>query len=80
MTDDVHSPTTAAPMPPPAQPAGGATGAPPPGGGESSGPQQLAAGARKALDGASEKPEALVGAAFAGGLAFALILKRVTRG
>jgi hypothetical protein len=80
VTDDVHSPTTAAPMPPPTQPAGGATGAPAPGGDESSGPQQLAAGAKKALDGATERPEALVGAAFAGGVVFALLLKRITRG
>jgi hypothetical protein len=80
VTDDVHSPTTAAPMPPP-PPAGGATEAPPPpASGEPSGPQQLAAGAKKALDGASGKPEALVGAAFAGGLVVALVLKRVTRG
>jgi hypothetical protein len=40
----------------------------------------MAAGAKKALGEASEKPEALVGAAFAGGLMFALVLKRLTRG
>ena len=77
MTDDVHSPTTAAPMPPTAEPTG--AGAPPSAAGEPSGPQQMAEGAKKALGEASEKPEALVGAAFAGGLVLALILKRVTR-
>jgi hypothetical protein len=40
----------------------------------------MAAGAKKALGEASEKPETLVGAAFAGGLVFAMILKRLTRG
>ena len=78
MTDDVHSPTTAAPLPPPAEPA--SAGATSSGEAEPSGPQQIAAGAKKAFDEASEKPETLVGAAFAGGLVFALILKRVTRG
>ena len=79
MSDDVHTPTTAAPLPP--QPAG-----PVPAGARSSadeepsGAQQIAAGAKKALGEASEKPETLVGAAFAGGLVFAMILKRLTRG
>ena len=80
MTDDVHSPTTAAPTPPRAEPGPAAPGSPPPGAGEPAGPQQMAAGAKKALDGASGKPEALVGAAFAGGFAVALLLKRLTRG
>jgi hypothetical protein len=82
VSDDVHSPTTAAPLPPPeSAAAGGAVAAGEPSGdGEPSGAQQMAAGAKKALSEASEKPEALVGAAFAGGLVFAMILKRVTRG
>ena len=78
MSDDVHTPTTAAPLPP--QPAGPAPGARSSADDEPSGAQQIAAGAKKALGEASEKPETLVGAAFAGGLAFAMILKRLTRG
>jgi hypothetical protein len=77
VSEDVHTPTTAAPLPP--EPAGAAP-QPPPGDEEPSGAQQMAAGAKKAFGEASEKPEALVGAAFAGGLVSALILKRLTRG
>ena len=78
MSQDVHSPTTAAPLPP--ETAGTAAAPPPAGDGEPSGAQQMAAGAKKAFSEASEKPETLVGAAFAGGLVFAMILKRLTRG
>ena len=80
MSSDVHSPTTAGPVPPAEPAAAGAAAPPPRAGGEASGAQQMAEGAKKAFSEASEKPEALVGAAFAGGLVFALILKRLTRG
>jgi hypothetical protein len=51
----------------------GAETAPPPGGGES----PLSVGTDE--DPFAERPEAFVGAAFAGGLALALILRRLTR-
>ena len=47
--------------------------APPPGGGQS----PLGVGSEE--DTFAERPEAFVGAAFAGGLALALILRRLTR-
>jgi hypothetical protein len=46
---------------------------PPPGGGQS----PLSVGSEE--DPFAERPEAFVGAAFAGGLALALILRRITR-
>jgi len=49
------------------------TAAPPPAGGQS----PLGVGSEE--DAFAERPEAFVGAAFAGGLALALILRRLTR-
>jgi hypothetical protein len=51
----------------------GETGSPPPAGGES----PLSVGSEE--DPFAERPEAFVGAAFAGGLALALILRRLSR-
>ena len=65
MTEDLHSPTTAAPEP---APAGAATlaGAPVTGPPAPAGP-------------AAQRPELLVGAAFAGGFVAAMILRRFGR-
>ena len=75
MADDLHSPTTAAPTPPadPAPSAGGDA--------DSGGAKQAVASAQQAVQStAEEKPEVLVGAAFAGGFVAAMILKRLGRG
>jgi hypothetical protein len=75
VADDLHSPTTAAPTPPaePAIEAGGDA--------DSGGPKQAVASAQQAVQStAEEKPEVLVGAAFAGGFVAAMILKRLGRG
>jgi hypothetical protein len=75
---DPHSPTTAGPEPTPTVgsteasfglPAGSAL----PAGGE---PSSAASGAAAAVE---EKPELLVGAAFAGGIVAAMVLKRIFR-
>jgi hypothetical protein len=74
VADDLHSPTTAAPTPPaePATAAGGDA--------ESGGAKQAVASAQQAVQStAEEKPEVLVGAAFAGGFVAAMILKRLGR-
>ena len=83
MTDDLHTPVTAAPSPvvapadaAPGRPAGSVAA----GGSDTSGPQQAVAGAQQAVQGAAEKPEVLVGAAFAGGFIFAFLLKRIGNG
>jgi hypothetical protein len=69
VTDDPHSPTTAAPTPEAGSGAERVTVKAPavPG----AGPRTLAG-----ID-TSERPEILVGAAFAGGFLFAMILKRL---
>jgi hypothetical protein len=75
VADDLHSPTTAAPTPPaePTPSAGGDA--------DSGGAKQAAASAQQAVQStAEEKPEVLVGAAFAGGFVAAMILKRLGRG
>jgi hypothetical protein len=64
MSGDVHTPTNAGPEP--LEPAPAATAPPPP----------PAPGAEAPAD---DRPEILVGAAFAGGLISALILKRLAR-
>jgi hypothetical protein len=76
VADDLHSPTTAAPTPP-AEPAPSAGG----GDADSGGAKQAVASAQQAVQStAEEKPEVLVGAAFAGGFVAAMILKRLGRG
>jgi hypothetical protein len=75
VAEDPHSPTTAAPIPPadPIPAAGGNS--------DSGGAKQAVAGAQHAVQStAAEKPEVLVGAAFAGGFVAAMILKRIGRG
>ncbi|MEA2229445.1 MAG: hypothetical protein QOH46_668 [Solirubrobacteraceae bacterium] len=76
MTEDPHSPTTAAPTPQPTPtvPAAGATTVHPVGTAAPSG-----AGATDELPFGipPDRPEILVGAAFAGGLLAAIILKRL---
>jgi hypothetical protein len=57
---------------PPAAAAGGYASSPPPGG-----QSPLSVGSEE--DPFAERPEAYVGAAFAGGLVLALILRRLTR-
>jgi hypothetical protein len=90
VTDDLHSPITAAPTPVvtsaeagPGRPAGSAAA----GAEDASGAQQAVASAQQAVAGAqqavqgaaADKPEMLVGAAFAGGFVFAFLLKRIAR-
>jgi hypothetical protein len=73
MSADPHAPTTAGPTPPPTEPATEATAARPAGsvaastGGE---------GTELPFGIPPDRPEILVGAAFAGGLLAAIILKR----
>ena len=76
MTDDLHAPTTAGPPPPP--PAAGDGPGPPPGdeGGVGAKASQVADQAQHI---AADRPEVLVGAAFAGGFVAAMILKRLGR-
>ncbi|HXS45616.1 MAG TPA: hypothetical protein VN751_13390 [Solirubrobacteraceae bacterium] len=76
MTDDLHAPTTAGPPPPP--PAAGDGPGPPPGdeGGVGAKASQVADQAQQI---AADRPEVLVGAAFAGGFVAAMILKRLGR-
>ena len=75
MADDLHSPTTAAPTPP-AEPTSSAGGD-----ADSGGAKQAVASAQQTVQStAEEKPEVLVGAAFAGGFVAAMILKRLGRG
>ena len=75
MTEDLHSPTTAGPQPTPGIKPGGAEdarpGNPPSGGVGLPGPL-----ANLPVE---EHPEILVGAAFAGGILSAIILKRLGR-
>jgi hypothetical protein len=67
VTDDLHTSTTAAPSPVVAP--------------ADAGPGRPAGGAvPPAVQGAAEKPEVLVGAAFAGGVVLAFLLKRIGRG
>lgn len=68
MSDDLHAPTTAGPQP-------GATWTPV---GDGVGGEPAQAGDPLAAL-AAERPEVLVGAAFAGGVLAALILKRLGR-
>jgi hypothetical protein len=72
MTDDRHSPTTAAPTPEPATPPTVVAVTPPPAGGPAADqPGDLPFGIPP------DHPEILVGAAFAGGLVAAFILRRL---
>jgi hypothetical protein len=74
MTDDRHSPTSAGPEPepPPTATASGAVVAPPP-----QGPTGGEAAGELPFGIPPDRPEILVGAAFAGGLLAAIILKRL---
>jgi hypothetical protein len=90
VTEDLHAPTTAAPTPGPATHAGATTAT---GGEDAGGPstadkltgkvgearEKLAGGAGSAGELTDERPEILVGAAFAGGFVAAMILKRLGR-
>jgi hypothetical protein len=74
VTEDLHSPTTAGPQPTPVVGAGDASSETPPGtaaGGTLPGPL-----ANLPVE---EHPEILVGAAFAGGIVAAFLLKRLGR-
>jgi hypothetical protein len=71
VTEDLHSPATAGPVPPSAVGSIRAGGERPANGGPLPGPL-----ANLPVD---EHPEILVGAAFAGGLVAALVLKRLGR-
>ena len=74
MSEDLHSPTTAGPQPTPVVGEGDASGQPPgtaAGGGALPGPL-----ANLPVE---EHPEILVGAAFAGGIVAAFLLKRLGR-
>lgn len=71
MTEDLHSPTAAAPPPPPADgpaPEPAPTGAP-----------GTSDGAMLGSPSATERPEVQAGLAFAGGLLVAMVLRRLTR-
>jgi hypothetical protein len=72
MTDDRHSPTTAGPTPEPTSAVTVVASPPvtPPPGDAADGPPELPFGIPP------DRPEILVGAAFAGGLVAAIILKR----
>jgi hypothetical protein len=67
MADEPEPEAPPAPMPPPVAP-------PPPGFGQSSDAPRDGAAARPA-----DRPELVVGAAFAGGFALAMILRRLAR-
>ena len=74
MTEDLHSPTTAGPQPTPVVGASDASSNQPPGTAAAGGlPGPLA---NLPVE---EHPEILVGAAFAGGIVAALILRRLRR-
>ena len=87
MSDDIHSPTTAGPTPEPTPTVGAAAGTP----SHPAGPAVATAAAGGAGPGEGETselpfgipadhPEILVGAAFAGGVLAAMILKRLGGG
>jgi hypothetical protein len=75
VTEDLHSPTTAAPQPTPGIEPGGPEDARP-GVGAANGTPLPGPLANLPVD---ERPEILVGAAFAGGLIAAFVLKRLGR-
>ena len=77
MTDDLHAPTTAGPLPPP--PAVGDGSGPSPGDDEGGVGAKASQVADQAQQIAADRPEVLVGAAFAGGFVAAMILKRLGR-
>jgi hypothetical protein len=72
MSGDPHSPTTAGPTPTPTVPAAQATTVHP--AGSAAPPEQEGGGLPLGIP--ADRPEILVGAAFAGGLLAAFILKR----
>lgn len=80
MSDDPHTPTTAAPTPPvpttPVVTASVATAAHP-AGSAAPGPAGSVAFGGSSSPLPSERPEVIVGAAFAGGFVVAMILKRL---
>jgi hypothetical protein len=76
VTEDLHSPTTAGPEPTPVVGTADATSARPAGTAADSGPPLPGPLANLPVD---EHPEILVGAAFAGGIAAAFVLKRLGR-
>jgi hypothetical protein len=73
MTDDRHSPTTAGPTPEPTPPTTAVAVTPPP----PHGPTGDAPAAELPFGIPPDRPEILVGAAFAGGLVVAFILRRL---
>lgn len=74
MSDDPHAPTTAAPTPE------SPTSAPKAAAAKASAVRDSVLGAASGSgDAPAEHPEILAGAAFAGGLVVALVLKRLTR-
>jgi hypothetical protein len=73
MSTDPHAPTTAGPTPPPTVPATDTTTARPAGSGAVSSGEP---GTELPFGIPPDRPEILVGAAFAGGLLAAIILKR----
>ncbi len=77
MSDDLHTPTTAAPEPTPVVTEADATASHPVG--TAAPPYAAPAGSASASASPAEKPEVQAAAAFAGGLALALILKRLGR-
>jgi hypothetical protein len=74
MTDDRHSPTTAGPTPQPTPTVTVTHSTPVPPGGDAA-PDEEPAGLPFGIP--PDRPEFLVGAAFAGGLVAAIILKRL---
>ena len=78
MTDDLHSPTTAGPTPE-AEPV--TTGEPAPGTPGAAGAAWTPPGAAKpsGLAEIAQRPEAQLGAAFAGGVVAAILLRRFSR-
>jgi hypothetical protein len=76
VTDDLHASTTAAPVPPAVTPDPGDGSGPSGEGGVGAKASQVADQAQQI---AAERPEVLVGAAFAGGFVAAMILKRLGR-
>ena len=76
MSDDLHTPTTAGPEPTPVVTESDATATHPVG---TAAPPYAAPEYDATSESPAEKPEVQAAAAFAGGLVFALILKRLGR-
>ncbi|MGZ4270738.1 MAG: hypothetical protein ACXVSX_16210 [Solirubrobacteraceae bacterium] len=76
MSDDLHTPTTAAPEPTPVVTESDATAARPAG---TAAPPYAALDSGAGAESPAERPEVQAAAAFAGGLVLAFILKRLGR-